>query len=357
MLMTNKPVAPLIRNAWYLAAWSHEIEEGPFGRLLLGEPVVLFRDASGSISALEDRCCHRGAPLTEGVVTPDGLQCGYHGMTFDRNGNCTVNPGEQSHGERLHVGSYPVVERQNFVWIWMGDPARANSDDIVDFPYHDQHDEWPFKFDMFEIDCNYMLLMDNLMDLTHLGYVHLKTIGGMPAVHVEATQETKKTDRGVHMMRWMLDAPPPPTFARAVPFKGNVDRWSDFEYIAPGTVLQRGGAMDVGRGAQENQDQEGAFRVHVYHGATPKSETSCYYFFSVGRGFGQDDETIGRQVFDEIMETFLEDKQIIEAQQKNLSREPDRPLLIRKHDGAVALARRAMEHLAKGDRKILTAAE
>jgi vanillate O-demethylase monooxygenase subunit len=214
-----------------------------------------------------------------------------------------------------------------------------------------------FQYSHYEIDCNYMLLMDNLMDLTHLGYVHLKTIGGMPTVHVEATQETTKTEHGVHLLRWMLDAPAPPTFARAMPFKGNVDRWSDFEYIAPMTVLQFGGAMDIGRKAQENRNQEGAFRARLYHGATPRTETSCYYFFSVGRGFAQNDTKIGQQFFDEVGVTFLEDKKIIEAQQRNLSREPDRPLLVRQHDEAVALARRAMERLAKEDHKIAAAAE
>ena len=355
--MTDQPIAPIIRNAWHVAAWSHEIEDTPFGRVLLGEPVVLFRDADGVVGALEDRCCHRGAPLTEGHVVEAGLECGYHGLTFNAAGNCVVNPGEPIESERLGVRSFPVVERQHFVWIWMGDPARANPDDIVDFPFHDQTDEWPAQYGMYEIDCNYMLLMDNLMDLTHLGYVHLKTIGGMPTVHVEATQETTKRPRGVHMMRWMLDAPAPPTFARAVPFKGNVDRWSDFEYIAPMTVLQYGGAMDTGRGAQENRDQDGAFRLRLYHGATPATETSCYYFYSVCRGFAQEDAELGQKVFDEVAETFLEDKQIIEAQQRNLSREPNRPLLVRQHDEAVALARRAMEQMAKEDHKIVAAAE
>lgn len=354
--MTNQPNAPYIRNSWYIAGWTNQLEDKPVARTIMGEPVVLFRDADGTAGALEDRCCHRGAPLTEGVMAPEGLQCGYHGLTFDINGNCTVNPGEPIDSDRLRVRSYPIVERQQFIWIWMGDPARADESEIVDYPYHDQTAEWPFSFDHYEIDCNYMFMMDNLMDITHLGYVHLQTIGGNPQAHVEASQDTVKTERGVRFTRWTLDQPAPPTFAKAVKFNGNVDRWATFEYVAPGTVLQDAGAMDIGRGAQENQDQDDCFKIRLYHGVTPKTENTCYYWWSVANGYRQEDPSAKQELYDEIAPTFLEDKQILEAQQRNIDREPNRPLLVRQHDEATALARRAMERLVKQDETAVVAA-
>lgn len=354
--MTIQPIAPFIRNAWYLAAWTCQLKDQPLARTIMDEPIVLFRNSHGQAGALEDRCCHRGAPLTEGVIAPDGLQCGYHGLTFDVNGNCTVNPGEPIDSDRLQIRSYPIVERQQFIWIWMGDPAQADESEIVDYPYHDQTEEWPFSFDNYEIEGNYMLMMDNLMDLTHLGYVHLKTIGGNPQAHVNASQETVKTARGVRYIRWTLDEPAPPTFAKAVKFNGNVDRWAEFEYIAPGTVVQNTGSMDVGRGAQENQEQEGAFRIRLYHGVTPKTETTCYYWWSVANGYRQDDPAANQELYDEIAPTFLEDKHIVEAQQRNLTREPNRELLVRQHDEATAHARRAIEQLIKREQELTLAA-
>ena len=347
--MTDEAVAPLIPNAWYIAAWSNEITDQPVGRTILNQPVVLFRGPDGRAAALEDRCCHRGAPLTHGRVAADGLECGYHGLTFDGSGACVVNPGEDIDAAKLRVRSYPVVERQNFVWIWPGDPALADDSQIIDYPNHDDTDEWPFQYDVYHMECNYMLIIDNLMDITHLGYVHPSTIGGMPKIHVEASQETVKTERGVRFTRWTLDAPAPPTFAKAMPFKGNVDRWAVFEYMSPGTVLQWAGCMDIGRGAQENQDQDGSFRIRLYHGVTPETDTSCFYFWSVANGYRQDDPVAAQELYDDIAPTFLEDKVIIEAQQRNIDREPDRQLLVRQHDEALVLARRALGQLIKQD--------
>ena len=343
--MSNRAFEPLIPNAWYLAAWSRELDGKLLTRQLLNQDVVLFRDADGKAAALEDRCPHRAAPLSRGTLVEAGLQCGYHGMTFDCSGRCTVNPGEDVGNFR--VQSYPIVERQQFIWIWMGNPTLADPANIIDFPYHDQPEEWPFQFARYHLECSYVLMIDNLMDLTHLGYVHGKTIGGTPRVHVEATQETTETDRGVHMVRWMLDCPPPPTFVKAMSFEGNVDRWSDFEYVAPGSILQFGGALDTGRGAQADQNQKGALRVRLYHGLTPETDTTCHYFWSTGNGYRQDDPQAARDLHGDAASAFLEDKAMLEAQQRTMSRHPDRALFVREHDRALVLAHGALDRLAE----------
>ena len=123
--MSDRPIEPIVRNAWYIGAWGNEVTEKPLARQLLGEHVVLYRDAGGRVGILEDRCCHRAAPLSLGSVVEDGLQCGYHGMIFGRDGACTGNPGEEEDRALYRVRSFPAVERQGFVWVWMGDPRLA----------------------------------------------------------------------------------------------------------------------------------------------------------------------------------------------------------------------------------------
>ena len=156
-----------MRNCWYVGAWDHELEDGPLGRILLGEPVVFYRKADGTPVALEDRCCHRHAPLSKGVLVGDNIQCPYHGLTYDRTGRCVEIPGQERIAGTARVRAYPIVERQQFVWIWMGDPKRADVAAILDYPYHDQPERWPHRRAMFPIEANYMMIIDNLMDLSH----------------------------------------------------------------------------------------------------------------------------------------------------------------------------------------------
>lgn len=198
--MPNSAMEPLIPNAWYVGAWSHELGEQPLARKILGEDVVLFRSRAGQAAVLEDRCCHRAVKLSLGTTVENGLQCGYHGMVFDCAGACIGNPGDKLNAN-LKVRAFPVVERQNFVWVWMGDPALADDSLIIDFPYHDQSDEWEFSYARYDIAANYMLMIDNLMDMTHLSYVHGSTIGGNPDEDDDAELTTDRTPNGAHYVR------------------------------------------------------------------------------------------------------------------------------------------------------------
>src|SRR5258706_3676190 len=278
-----------IRNAWYTAAWAHEVGDKPLGRRLLNEPVVLFRGQDGKVGALEDRCCHRSAPLKIGKVVAQGLECGYHGLVFDTDGRCVRIPGQDQIPERARVRSYPVVEKDEFIWIWMGEPARADVSQIVDYPYHRDPVKWPHKHAMYPIAANHMLMVDNLMDLTHLGYIHGSTIGGNPMTHVEAKMKVTRKETGLHFTRWMVDSQPPPTYVKAMGFKGRIDRWQEFEFIAPSTVLQGTGAFDAGSGAYETDNHDSPFKFKLYHGLTPETDTSCFYFWSSATGYRQDD--------------------------------------------------------------------
>ena len=343
--MSDFAMEPLVNNAWYIGAWASELASGPVGREIMNEDVVLFRDGDGKAAALEDRCCHRGVKLSLGSCNKGGLMCGYHGLVFNGQGACIDNPGEKLNPS-FGVRAYPVVERQNFIWIWTGDPARADKSLIVDWPFHD---DWSCSYGRYDIDANFMFMMDNLMDLTHLGYVHGSTIGGNPEQHDDAELTTTKTESGAHFLRWMLDAVPPPSFKSAGGFTTNIDRWSDFEYIVPASVLQWGGALPVGRNAQENRLQDDALSLRLFHHATPKSQDKFHYFFSAGVEGLNAASPAGQQFYKDILEAFLEDKLFIESQQHGVVRDPSRRLLLREHDRAVAYSRQAIHEMQATD--------
>jgi len=341
--VSDKVNAPFLRNAWYQAAWQEELDSGILARTIMNEPLVFFRDADGKVGCVEDRCCHRGAPLSHGKVVENGLQCGYHGLVFNTKGKCVEIPGQDNIPPAAQVRSRPVVQRQEFIWVWMGDPALADESKIVDYPIHDDLKKYPHRKATMPIKINYIMMIDNLMDLTHLGYVHTKTIGGNPKAHVNADMETARTENGAKYIRWMMDALPPPTYVKGAGFKGRIDRWQEFEYIVPGSVRQWSGALDVGRGARENREQDGGFHLMLYHGITPETENTSFYFWSAANGYRQDEPNATEELYQEVYPTFVEDVVIMEGQQARLDAEPDRPLLAIKADNALNHARRAFQ--------------
>ncbi len=345
---------PWPRNAWYQAAWSNEIEAKPFPRMIMNEAIVLFRDGDGTVCALEDRCCHRATPLRLGEVVPEGIQCGYHGLIFDGTGKCVMIPGQENIPPQARVRSYPIVERQEFVWIWMGDPALADESQIIDYPWNDDHVNWPHHHGLYHIKCNYTLLIDNLMDLTHIPFIHRNTIGGGGRMdQVNARMDVNRTSTGVHYIRWMLGITPPPTYVKGAGFAEGVkvDRWQEFEYVAPTSVFQWTGALEVGRGAEENRDQKGGFSLRLYHGATPETEETCFYFWTPANGYKPEDPEATRLLYNEIATTFLEDQDFLEQQQACLTADPHKPLVDIKHDSARLPARRTLERMIRAETK------
>jgi vanillate O-demethylase monooxygenase subunit len=340
-----------LRNAWYIGAWGDELGAAPLARRICNEPVVLFRDKSGRAAVLEDRCCHRSAPLSRGTIVDAGLQCGYHGLVIDAAGRCVHVPGQTQIPADARVRAYPVVEKNKFVWIWMGDAARADASKIVDFPYHDDAAHWPMKHDCYPIKGSYMLMVDNLMDLTHLGYLHAKTVGGNPAAHVDAEMKTTRTPSGIKFVRWMKNSVPPPTYVKAAGFKGRVDRWQEFEWVAPSSILQWTGAADVGTGAPEGK-RDGGFQFRLFHGITPETPTSCFYFWSAMNGYRQDDPAATEQLYREIAPTFVEDKEMVEAQQARLDEFGEDRLVDIASDANRVYMRRMVDRLIADEQRL-----
>ena len=333
-----------LRNAWYVAAWADEVGGQPLARRICNEPIVLFRDGSNRAAALADRCCHRSAPLHLGTVVEEGIQCGYHGLIIDGSGRCVRVPGQKLVPVDARVRSYPIAEKDQMVWIWMGDPAQADTAKLIDYPYHNDPRKWPNKHDVYPIKGNYMLMVDNLMDLTHLGYLHAKTVGGNPAAHVDAEMKTQRTATGLSFTRWMRNSVPPPTYVKAAGFTGRVDRWQEFEYVAPSSILQWTGAADAGTGASDGK-RDGGFQFRLFHGLTPETETSCFYFWSAANGYRQNEPEATEQLFREIAPTFLEDKEMVEAQQARLDEFGETGLVDIASDANRVHMRRTLEQL------------
>tara|TARA_B100000686_G_scaffold353244_1_gene458102 strand:- start:913 stop:1980 length:1068 start_codon:yes stop_codon:yes gene_type:complete len=324
-----------LKNAWYAAAWNHEVTNVPLARKILNEPLVLFRDTSGDVVALEDRCCHRHLPLSKGIVVGDNIQCGYHGLTFDASGTCIKVPGQPLVPPGSHVKSWPVLEKYQYVWVWMGDPQKVDESVLPEWSVM-EHPQWAVvKGDPpFYIPCNYELFNDNLLDLSHLAYVHIKNIGtsAVPDFPIVTT----KNKNTVRMIRWILNSPPAPLYARFGGFTENIDRWQYAEAMVPSYNTVRVGCIPAGSGAKAGAHPDSysaktshphsqGFEFYNLNAITPETETTTWYFYAHARNFSQEDASMDEQFRTELRAAFQEDVDILAAQQLNINRHIRKP--------------------------------
>ncbi len=327
-----------IKNGWYVAGWSQEIQQSPMAVQIAGEDIVLFRDQAGKIHAFEDRCAHRGVPLSRGRVTEHGLECGYHGVTFGAGGRCTHLPHQDNIPGSMCVRSFAVQEQDKIVWIWPGS-SQADVLKIPSFPYHST---WTGRTGgILTVKANYELFVENLMDLTHVGYLHPGTIGGDAQTHVDAIQDTVKTETGVKFTRWYMNVNPPP-FYSAMNFPGRINRWQEMEFISPGTVVLYSGGVDGSRG-QDRSDITHGVHNRFLLALTPNNQNQCQVFYSVNRSHLPDVSPLTEKMFKDITQVLTEDAEMVEAQHANLNKYPDRPLINIVSDAARVLAQRHMD--------------
>ena len=238
-----------LKNAWYVACTPNEIDEKPLGRKICGEAIVFYRGMDNKVAALENFCPHRGAPLSLGSVIEGKLVCGYHGLEMGCDGKTIAMPGQRVRGFPP-IRSYPVEERYGFIWVWPGDPAHANPSDIHHLEWHDNPD-WAYGGGMFHIACDYRLMIDNLMDLTHETYVHATSIGQKEID--EAPCKTTVDGEQVITSRYMHNISAPPFWRLAL--RGNnladdipVDRWQICRFTPPSHVMIEVGVAHAGKG-------------------------------------------------------------------------------------------------------------
>ena len=335
-------------NAWCVAGWPYEIADKSLGRTYLNEPVVLYRGNDNRVVALEDRCCHRGMPLSHGEVFDCNIRSEYHGLLFDGSARCVDIPGQALISSNARVRSFPVEGRDDLVWIWMGDPAKAKADQITRYPWHGN---WPYKSKSEGLKCNYLLASDNLLDQTHAAYVHKSTLASDSDAYARAEMQTTPTPDGVKFILWMLNCIPSGIYANAVKFKDRVDRWQEFEYVAPSCIPQFTGAVDVGMGAYENGVRDGGFGLRIFYGITPETDDTTWFFWCAANGYRQNEREATEQLFVSIEAAFKEDEVVLEAQHAMLRRLEDRSLININSEGARVHARLALNRkiAAEGD--------
>ena len=343
--MPQAPRAAFPLDRWWVAGLSWELGDKPVARTLLNRPMVLFRQPNGDVAALEDRCCHKELPLSCGSVEAGGLRCGYHGLLFDATGACIEIPGQERIPQKARVQSYPLRERDRLLWVWIGSsPDSVPAGEPPAYPWHDDP-RYRFGGGTYHYDAPYQLIHDNLLDLSHLGYVHLKTIGGNPALHMNARLDVTQDGEVVKVVRLMPASEPPPTYSAAWPFAGRIDRWQEVEFHVSHLLIWTGG-MDVGTGRLEDPGREG-FHMRGFHGVTPETDASSHYFWSIATNPHPDKQDVTRLVVDQTAATFEEDKVVIEAQWKNQQRFATRSQLDIHVDVGPNRARRVIDRLLR----------
>ena len=316
------PAGTFLMDCWYMAAWDHELIDGKLvARTILEEPVLLYKGDSGRVVALDNRCCHRGAKLSNGRLEGDDVRCMYHGLKFDPSGKCIQIPGQDNIPKGLGVRSYPVVEKQHIVWIWMGDAAKADPALIIDIPYLDDPG-WRGVPDYMHYRANYLLIVDNLSDFAHLAFVHTKTLGGTEEYAFKSKPvAVERLDDGFRVERWHMDAPVPPFHGKVVKKLKGVDRRNIGRMHIPGIFFLESLFSPAGAGVEKG-NREGAKEYRNCQFFTPETRSSTHFFWNYLHDYDLQDPTIALSLHDSMVQGFMEDKYIIEAQQETLDADP-----------------------------------
>jgi vanillate O-demethylase monooxygenase subunit len=329
-----------MRNRWYVAAWDSEVDQAPLARQICGVPMMFYRTLKRDVVAMRDACPHRMLPLSMGLREGDSIRCKYHGLKLGPDGVAEEMPLKS---ERLNtsicVETYVVAERHRFVWVWIGEKALADPDTIPDL-WPCSAPGWTFDGGHDRVACDYRLMIDNLMDLTHETHVHSGSIG-QPEL-MEAPIETTSDGEKVTVTRWMPGVDAPPFWRGALKKDGPVDRWQVCHFVAPCSVIIDVGVAPVGAGATIEDHDQGV-RGFVIDSMTPESDGSFHYFWGMARNFDIDDAGFTARFKRQQGGVFAEDIEILEAQQRSIDANPDLKLRAYAIDAGGVRARRVIE--------------
>ncbi|HEX7759340.1 MAG TPA: aromatic ring-hydroxylating dioxygenase subunit alpha [Caulobacteraceae bacterium] len=340
-----------VPNQWYVGAWDYEVDRTPLARKICGEPIMLYRRFDRSIAAMRDACPHRLLPLSMGIKEGDNIRCRYHGLLLDSRGQPVEMPIKTDKvNAAACVQTYPVVERHRAVWIWIGDAAQANPDLIPDF-WPCSSEGWTFDGGYYPIKCDYRLAIDNLMDLTHETYTHQGTIGQLEINETPIT--TRVEGHEVFVTRWMSGIQPPPFWEDAIKKDGPVDRWQICQFIPPSSVIIDVGVAPVGAGATIDHHDQGV-RGFVIDALTPETETTSHYFWGMARNFDVEDTGFTARFRNQQGAVFLEDVEVLEAQQSAIEANPDLRLRTYNIDEGGMKARAIIKRMIEAAKKPAT---
>lgn len=333
------------RNAWYVAARSAEVSHQLLARWILGDPVVLYRTEAGEAVAMVDRCIHRQMPLSMGRLKGDQIECGYHGLTYDTGGRCTRIPGTTAIPDRVRVRAYRLYEEFGLIWIWPGDPALADESLLPDHHWYTDPG-WSTAAGTLHMNGRAQLLNENLLDLSHLSFLHPESIG-TPEI-AEVPIKVAFDDRTVTVRREMTDVPCPPFFTQITDITTTLDRQQIAEYTAPSFHVSTATIKPHG-----DVDDSRMCNQKVMHAITPETRTSSHYFWSVSRDFAVGDDAVTRYVLSSIEDVFGQDIRALEAIEHIISAwEPSYPIELNiKVDAGPLQSRRILERMIAAERK------
>lgn len=300
-----------LRNTWYVATRSADVGRNLTALQVLGDKIVVYREENGAPVALEDACPHRKLPLSMGRLQGDTVVCGYHGLTFGRSGLCVGSPTQARIPSTAKVRSYPVVDRWGMLWIWVGEPDLADESLILHVENSD-NPRWGLSHGgKMSCACNYLYLTDNLLDPSHVAWVHTTSFA---ASGTEDTplQITAKDD-GVIVSRWMKGREVPPYYAPLVKFEGPCDRLQHYEVRYPSIGINKSVFTPAGTGGDENNLPDNAYVMVSYHFLTPIDEGRTLYNWLQNRNTDPDDEIVSAQVAAGAANAFEEDRLVLEA--------------------------------------------
>lgn len=338
---------PYVRNAWYVAAWTHELDDGkPHAITILDQRIVMYRGASGKLVALEDRCVHRLAPLSLGRCEGDRLRCMYHGLLFDTAGEVIEIPGQDTIPAQARVKSYPLVARHSWLWIWMGDPKSADPGLIPPTVGFDDPD-YILGHGHLDYAAEACLINDNLLDFSHLSYVHAASFGATET-WARVRPNVAPLDRGVRVGRWITGEKGPAGRSG----RDGLDSYSSYDFLVPGVLLMWSGSFAAGTAERANfgvPDLAEAVSGVTFtsQAVTPTGNRSARYFFSWGPHRRHGDEALRDTLMGIAAMAFGEDRSIIEAQQKVIDATPDPRIMPTTADRGVILYNRLVERMAR----------
>jgi vanillate O-demethylase monooxygenase subunit len=329
-----------LKNAWYVAAWDAEVTRQLQPVTILNERIVLYRTLAGEPVALEDACVHRKLPLSMGRLRDDEVECGYHGMVYGADGRCTHIPGCKRVPGIARVRSYPALSRYGLVWIWMGEPARADPEAVFPVEHWDDPTWGRNAGSSMVVHCNYLFITDNLLDPSHVAWVHRGSFGN-EACEEEPVGATESAG-GVVAARWMRDVEVAPFYASLVHFTGRCDRLQHYEVRYPSHAIIRAVFVPAGAGATLGARHPDAMLMDSYNFMTPIDENRTRYYWFQLRNFSPQDAALSQAMDEAVRAAFAEDRVVLEAVDegfrnqvtRNIDLAIDRPpLLFRKRLG------------------------
>jgi vanillate O-demethylase monooxygenase subunit len=338
----------IVRNQWYVAAYGREVSRDLFSRTICGESILFWRTEAGEVTAMSDRCVHRRFPLSQepSHLVGDTVVCGYHGFTYDAAGTCVAVPGQTRVPRTARLKSYPVVEQDSFVWVFIGDAGKADATQIPRAPWLDQ-EGYATVSGMEPLAARASLLVDNLMDLSHETYLHGGYIGTPEVANTPITTEVDDEAGVVYVSRHMDDADCPPFYAKSTGIEGRIVRWQDIEFHPPCLYLLHSRVAPVGVLPNEDGTDPDGFHVEVVYAITPETENSTHDFWAVARDFALDDESVSDFLRESNRTVVLQDVTALDVLENVLTGEADgyQELSINIDTGGLA-ARRIIARLA-----------